>query len=211
MSAAPPGAPERKAPPLSAVLQSLADDATRERISVSDLLAALGDRALAAVLFVFALPNVLPVPPGTSVVLGTPLVFLAAQLALGRAPWLPSVIMQRSMLRADFASLVRRMAPWLVRGERLLRPRLMALTTPPIEYVVGLVCLVLALVLALPIPLGNVLPALAICLLALGVLERDGLWVLAGLLTTAASAAVVSGVIYAIVKAAIFFVTKVLQ
>jgi hypothetical protein len=211
MSAAPPGAPERKAPPLSAVLQSLADDATRERISVSDLLAALGDRALAALLFVFALPNVLPVPPGTSVVLGTPLVFLAAQLALGRAPWLPSVIMQRSMLRADFASLVRRMAPWLVRGERLLRPRLMALTTPPIEYVVGLVCLVLALVLALPIPLGNVLPALAICLLALGVLERDGLWVLAGLLTTAISAAVVSGVIYAIVKAAIFFVTKVLQ
>jgi hypothetical protein len=211
MSAAPPGAPERKAPPLSAVLQSLADDATRERISVSDLLAALGDRALAALLFVFALPNVLPVPPGTSVVLGTPLVFLAAQLALGRAPWLPSVIMQRSMLRADFASLVRRMAPWLVRGERLLRPRLMALTTPPIEYVVGLVCLVLALVLALPIPLGNVLPALAICLLALGVLERDGLWVLAGLLTTAVSAAVVSGVIYAIVKAAIFFVTKVLQ
>jgi len=210
MSAATPGAPERKAP-LSAVLQALADDVTRERISVSDLLAALGDRALAALLFVFALPNVLPVPPGTSVVLGTPLVFLAAQLALGRAPWLPSVIMQRSMLRADFASLVRRMAPWLVRGERLLRPRLMALTTPPIEYVVGLVCLVLALVLALPIPLGNVLPALAICLLALGVLERDGLWVLAGLLTTAASAAVVSGVIYAIGKAAIFFVTEVLK
>ncbi len=210
MSAAPPGTSERKAP-LSAVLQALADDDTRERISVSDLLAALGDRALAALLFVFALPNVLPVPPGTSVVLGTPLVFLAAQLALGRAPWLPSVIMQRSMLRADFASLVRRMAPWLVRGERLLRPRLMALTTPPIEYVVGLVCLALALVLALPIPLGNVLPALAICLLALGVLERDGLWVLAGLLTTAVSAAVVSGVIYAIVKAAIFFVTEVLK
>jgi hypothetical protein len=36
------------------------------------------------------------------------------------------------------------------------------------------------------------LPALAISLLALGILERDGLWILAGLGTAAVSAIVVS-------------------
>jgi len=81
----------------------------------------------------------------------------------------------------------------------------------PWSYLVGLVCLVLAVVLVLPVPLGNMLPALAISLLALGVLERDGVWILAGLATTAVSAVVVSGVVFAMVKAAVYFVTEVLR
>lgn len=204
-----PGPPDGKAT-LSAVLQALARDGTRTHVSIGDLLAALGDRALAALLFVFAVPNVLPVPPGTSTLLGAPLIFLAAQLTFGRRPWLPALIARRSMTRHDFAILVRRIGPWLARAERLLRPRAVALTLPPMEHVVGLVCLLLAVVLVLPVPLGNMLPALAISLLALGVLERDGLWVLAGLVAAAASAAVVSGVVYAMVKAAIYFMTHVL-
>jgi len=206
----PTGGPVAKAT-LSFMLQALANDDSRERISVGDLLAALGDRALAALLFVFAVPNVLPVPPGTSTILGAPLVFLAAQLAFGRMPWLPAVIARRTMTRADFAALVRRIGPWLARAERLLRPRAMGLVLPPMEYLVGLVCLVLAVVLVLPVPFGNMLPALAISLLALGVLERDGVWILAGLATAAVSAVVVSGVVFAMVKAAVYFVTEVLR
>lgn len=195
---------------LSYMLHALAYDDSRERISVGDLLAALGDRAVAALLFVFAVPNVLPVPPGTSAILGAPLVFLAAQLAFGRRPWLPALIARRTMTRDDFAALVRRIGPWLARAERLLRPRATRLALPPMEYLVGLVCLLLAVVLVLPIPLGNMLPALAISLLALGILERDGVWILAGLAAAAVSAVVVSGVVFAMVKATIFFVTEVL-
>lgn len=197
--------------PLTAMLHALAHDESRERIAVSDLLEALGDRALAALLFVFAVPNVLPVPPGTSSILGAPLVFLAAQLAFGRRPWLPAVIAHRTMSRTDFATLVRRIGPWLARAELLLKPRLVVLSVPPMEYVVGLVCLLLAIVLVLPVPLGNMLPALAISLLALGILEQDGLWILAGLVTAAASAVVVSGVVFAMAKAAVYFVTEVLR
>lgn len=195
---------------LSTILRTLAEDADRQRISVSDLLDALGDRALAALLFVFAFPNVLPVPPGTSAVLGAPLVVLAAQLAFGLRPWLPAVIARRSMSRTDFGALVRRIGPWLARAERLLRPRAVALVVPPMEYAVGAVCLLLGLILALPIPLGNVLPALAIGVMALGVLERDGLWVSCGLLIGAAAAAVVWGVIFALTKAVLFFFAQVL-
>jgi hypothetical protein len=196
---------------LSFMLHDLAQDESRENIALGDLLASLGDRALAALLFVFAVPNVLPVPPGTSTILGVPLVFLAAQLALGLRPWLPAVIASRTMSRTDFATLVRRIGPWLARAERLLRPRVVGLASPPMEYLVGLLCLLLAIVLVLPVPLGNMLPALAISLLALGILERDGLWILAGLVTAAASAIVVSGVVFAMVKTAVYFFTKVLQ
>lgn len=190
---------------LSAMLMDLSADTLRERIAIGDLLVALGDRATAALQFIFAFPNVLPTPPGTSTVLGAPLVFLAAQLMLGRAPWLPAFVARRSISRADFASLVKRIVPWLLRAESLLRPRLGALASPPMEHLIGLASLLLAVVLVLPIPLGNVLPALAISLLALGVLERDGVWVLAGIAVAGAAVSVVSGVVFALVKAGVYF------
>ena len=195
---------------LSAMLRALADDTTRERVAIGDLLESLGDRALAALLFVFAFPNVLPMPPGTSALLGAPLVFLAAQLAIGRRPWLPAVIAKRSMRHADFALLVRRITPWLARAERLLKPRWSALACPPMEYLIGVVCLLMSVVVLLPVPLGNMLPALAISLFALGVLERDGVWILAGALATLAAVVLVWGVVWALVKAAVFFVTDVI-
>lgn len=198
-------------PAVSELLRALAQQPDRERVSVRDLIDALGDRALGALLFLFAVPNVLPVPPGTSAVLGLPLLFLAAQLMIGRRPWLPAVVAARSMSHADFAALVRRISPWLKRAERLLRPRLSWLALPPMEYAIGALCLLLAIVLTLPIPLGNVLPAMAISLLALAVLERDGLWVLAGLAVALVSMLVVSGVIFALVQAALLLIERLLQ
>lgn len=189
---------------LSEILQDIAADTSRDRIAVGDILAAMRDRAIAALMFIFALPNVLPMPPGTSSILGAPLIFLAAQLTLGLRPWLPGVISGRSIARADFALLVRRAAPWLARAEKLLRPRFGALARPPIEYLVGLFSLLMALVLFLPIPLGNMLPALAICLFSLGILERDGAWILAGLLAALAGLALVWGVLYALIGSALF-------
>lgn len=195
-------------PALSEVLQQLADDGGRERISVGDLLTALADRALGALLFVFAFPNALPALPGTSMILGAPLVLLAAQLAFKQQPWLPAFISRRSMPRADFQSMIGRIRPWLERAERMLRPRAGALALPPMEYLVGLICLLLAIVVMLPIPLGNMLPALSISILALGILERDGYWIIAGLVTAVASAVLVSGVLFATLQAVLFVVVK---
>jgi hypothetical protein len=190
------------------LLIELAADTSRECVSVADLLVDLQDRSLPALLLIFALPNVIPVPPGTSAVLGAPLLFLTAQLALGMRPWLPKVITQRSLSRSQFSALVTRVAPWLARAERLLRPRWGALCRRPADHVVGLVCLVLSLIMFLPIPLGNMLPALAICLMALGKLERDGVCVLAGLFAAGGSIALVSGVLYGAAKAAIFVIAN---
>ncbi|WP_454683619.1 exopolysaccharide biosynthesis protein [Ancylobacter moscoviensis] len=195
---------------LSEVLTSIAGDTTRDRIAVGDLLKAMQERAFGPLMLVFALPNVLPTPPGTSSVLGAPLVFLAAQLALGRRPWLPPIIARRSIARKDFAAFVAKATPWLAKAERLLRPRLGGLAHPPAEYVVGLMCFVLAVVLVLPIPLGNMLPALAICILALGILERDGVWILVGMALAIASLGVVSGVVWAFVKAGLFLLRSLL-
>ncbi|ABL71029.1 exopolysaccharide biosynthesis protein [Paracoccus denitrificans] len=182
---------------LSQFLMRIADDDTRARISVTDLLVLLEGRATAGLLLLFAFPNVLPMPPGTSGILGLPLVYLSFQMMLGHRPWLPRFIAGRSVPRADFAAIIARSAPFLARAERLLSPRIPVLTGPLALHIIGALCLVLSILLLLPIPLGNMLPALAISVLALGVLERDGIWIVAGSLIAVLAAAVVWGVIWA--------------
>ena len=192
---------------LSDILTSIAGDENRDRVSVADIFQAMGDRAFGALILIFALPNIIPTPPGTSALTGAPLVFLSAQLMLGQSPWLPKIIAERSMTRGDFASIVSRISPWLARGERMLRPRLGFLIYPPAEYVIGLLCLILSTVLILPVPLGNILPAIAICLFSFGILERDGLCVVLGAAMTVVSLTVVAGVLFALVKGFILLLT----
>jgi len=158
----------------------------------------LQDRAISILLVVFAAPNLVPTPPGASLVLGAPLIFLSVQLMVGARPWLPRFIRDRSLGRSEFAGLVQRIAPWLEKAERFLKPRWKGLTYPPVERVVGATCLLLAVILFLPIPLGNILPALAICLFGRGILERDGVWILSGGVVSVAAVAIVSGVLLAL-------------
>lgn len=195
---------------LSEILASLADDTGRERVSVADIFKAMGDRAFGALILIFALPNVIPSPPGTSALTGAPLVFLSAQLMLGQSPWLPKIIANRSIARSDFSAVVSRVSPWLARGEKMLRPRLGFLIYPPAEYLTGFLCLILSIILILPIPLGNILPAIAICLFSFGVLERDGLCVLLGMVMFAISVTVVAGVLFALIKGVILLLTTML-
>jgi hypothetical protein len=194
------------------VLTGLANDASREAISFADIRDVMGDRAYGVLLFVFAVPNALPVnPPGVSTVLGAPLLFLALQMILGlKAPWLPRALMRRSIRRESFARAMNVAVPWIRRAEKLLKPRLVPLASGWFERVIGLVCAVLALVLTLPIPFGNMPPAVAICLLALALLEKDGVAVLAGLAAAAGALFIASGVILGIVKAVSLFLRHLL-
>lgn len=193
---------------LSDMLSGIANDTSRDRIAIGDLLNVMEERAFGPLMFIFSLPNVLPTPPGTSTILGAPLIFLTLQLALGRDPWLPRVIADRSIGRKEFAGFIEKAKPWLAKAENLLRPRLGFLAHPPGENIVGIMCFILAVVLVLPIPLGNMLPALAVCVLALGILERDGIWIIAGMAIALGSLSVVWGVVWALVHSALYVVTS---
>lgn len=194
----------------SQILQELAEGEGKDRISVGDLVRAMQDRAFGALLLVFAFPNILPSPPGLAAVLGLPLVYLSTQMMLGQLPWLPKFIANRSMTHQNFVTVVEKGAPWLSRAELLLRQRLGVMTSAPVERLLGLVCLIIAIVLMLPIPFGNMLPSIAICLIALGVLERDGIWIIAGILGGVIAVTVVGGIGYALVKSAIFVIYNAL-
>lgn len=189
---------------LSAILLAIAQAQDKDRISIGDLLEALRRRALGALMFVFAVPTALPMPPGVSAIVGAPLLFLSAQLMLGMRPWLPRLIKERSLSRVDFEKVVTIVAPWLAKAEAIMRPRLQVLARRPALYFVGLVALLMSIVLFLPIPLGNMLPSIAICIMALGVLERDGVWILIGIATAIISLVVIWGVMWALIFGAFY-------
>ena len=169
---------------LSSVLVNFAGNFRSERVSVRDITESLGQRSFGFILLIFALPNSLPIIgiPGVSTITGLPMLFVAVQMALGyQRVYLPRWIADSSITTADFQSLIRKVSPWLQRIERLMKPRLGFLTGNNAERWLGAFCALLAFLLALPIPLGNLLPALGILFIALGLIERDGACVLIGI------------------------------
>jgi hypothetical protein len=189
---------------LSAILKAIAEAQDKDRISIGDLLEALRRRALGALMFIFAAPTALPMPPGVSAIVGAPLLFLSFQLMLGMKPWLPKIITDRSLSRVDFEKVVTTVTPWLAKAESIMKPRLQFLAQRPSVYLVGFACLLLSIILFLPIPFGNMLPSIAIAIMALGLLERDGVWILIGVVTGVVSFVVVWGVLWAMLFAALF-------
>lgn len=182
--AAPQDEPGR--PGFAAIVRDLLTrpDAT---IRLDDVLAAFGERAFGAVILLFAAPNLLPLPPGSSSVLAVPLLVVSAQLALGRGVmWLPASLARRDLPRERLIAVADRLLPWINRAERVLKPRLGFMLAPVGDRLIGLVCTLLSAVLFLPIPFGSVPPALALVAFALALLARDGVaalvgWTVAGL------------------------------
>ncbi|MDO9335854.1 MAG: exopolysaccharide biosynthesis protein [Caulobacteraceae bacterium] len=167
-------------PRVSEILAGIAAQ-EHETVSVSDVTHAFGDRAFGALMFVFAAPLALPMPPGVSAVLGAPLLFITVQWMIGRNHlWLPGVIANRTMSRSDYVGLMGKLTPYLAWLERRLRRRITILYGPIINRLTGLFCVILATIVFLPIPFGNMLPSFAIAAFALGLAERDGLAALIG-------------------------------
>ncbi|MDP3896150.1 MAG: exopolysaccharide biosynthesis protein [Mesorhizobium sp.] len=160
---------------LSAVFEAMALGVTGP-ITIREIRSALGDRSFATLLILFALFNLLPLPPGASAVLGLPLVIVAAQMVYGSITvWLPRRILDVSLTAEQFRGTMARVVPWLVWLERFIRPRYWPFWPKQGERIVGGIALVLSVVVTLPIPLGNWLPAFAVTLLGFALSERDGI------------------------------------
>jgi len=182
---------QARPPSLSGRLAQIAAEDGPDRLSFSQLAEQLHSRAWGGLLFIFAAINVLPLPPGTSTFFALPLLLVSAQMVFGRpTPWFPARLDRRGVTKTELQRLIAKMQ-WLEsRVERLFRPRLPQLTSPVAARVIGLVCFLLALLAAIPIPLFHVAPAGAIVLFGLGLIYRDGVLVIAAAIAAVLSLAV---------------------
>jgi hypothetical protein len=204
------GGPENTKPPLPArtseVLRELAYG-EGERVTFREVLLGLRHRAFGFTMLIFALPCALPMPPGVPTICGIALAIIALNLIMVRRRlWLPGAIADKSIARADLRRVVDRALPLMQRLERVCRPRLALLTEPIGKVLIGVVVLVLGFVMILPIPfLGNMPPGAAAAVIAVGVIERDGLIVLIGLVVSVAAIALAGAATWAAILAMIDF------
>lgn len=171
-----------------------------ERLTVRDIMAVLQDRAFALLIVLLGLPNCLPMPPPIPLVCGLLLALVAIQIVFGReAPWLPGQLLNRSLARMDVERAVERAMPAFRKLERFSRPRMTFLDTPLAMRLMGAIILIMAVGLLFAPPFVGQIPlGLAVCLVGLGLVERDGLVIVGGLIIGSVGLGLSLGFVYAI-------------
>ncbi len=164
-------------------LAQLVADSDGDAVSLAWILEQLHERAFGLFLLVLALPCCIPFLYGIPQIVALPLMFVSAQILLGRrVPWLPQKLGARAVSTEGLGNLSRRSAPWLKRIEAVSRPRLTALTQAPADRLVGLGLVLFSASILVPLPGTNTVPGFAVVVVAMGLLQRDGVLVILGTL-----------------------------
>ncbi|ANC54161.1 exopolysaccharide biosynthesis protein exod [Brevundimonas sp. GW460-12-10-14-LB2] len=166
------------------LLRRLADDGGDAGLTLHEIRDRLDERAYGLLILLLSIPCLVPGLYGVPQVVGLIVILLAGQMLVRREePWLPRWFLnlrcKGSWLKAmaDFAETK---LGWI---DRLSRPRLRRFADGPGEKLAA-VFMILATV-TIVMPLTNTIPSIALALLSVGLIQRDGLFVLAGCAVTA--------------------------
>ena len=152
-------------------------------VTLDWILAQLHERAFGLFLLVLALPCCIPFLYGVPQIVALPLLFVSAQIMVGRRlPWLPARLGARTVTGDALQTLARRAEPWLLRIEAVSRPRLVPLTRAPLDMIIGVALVLFSASILVPLPGTNTVPGIAVVIVAMGLLQRDGLLVILGCL-----------------------------
>ncbi len=174
--------PER---PTSDFLAIVVVENKKEHMTVGEIKHALHERGFGILMAIAATPICLPVPvpPGYTTIFSIPLFIFSIQMILGmREPWLPSWIEKKRIKRPTLEKIIAKANPWLKRIENRMQPRMTYISVHTWERVIGFFSFVFAMSIALPLPLTNFLPGCGILIMSLGLLNKDGLTILIGML-----------------------------
>jgi hypothetical protein len=164
-----------------------------ETVTLREVLALLHGRGYVLLVMLLSLPFCTPIPlPGLSTPLGLIITIIGVRLVFGAKPWLPARLLDTRLPPETFKKVFALTRKIVLAFERLLRPRMPWVTGSAwLEqaHAVPIVVCAVMLLLPLPIPFSNVLPAWGIMLVAGGLLERDGGFILAGYAATVVATA----------------------
>ncbi|HEY6982059.1 exopolysaccharide biosynthesis protein [Reyranella sp.] len=164
------------------VLERLFAGPRDSRLTLEAFLAGLQARSYAFIIAALDLPNCVPTGiPLLSTVTGLPMLLFVAQAWLGRpTPFLPQFVAARSLPRGKLQDFLVRARPTIERIEGTLHPRRDWWVTGAQRRFLRLALGVMVVVLAIPIPFDNLLPAWSILFFCLALIEGDGLMAILG-------------------------------
>ena len=154
-----------------------------DKISLGEIVDELGHAGIGMVLLLLSLPALVPIPGPVGVVFGLLVALVALKLMVGAKRIVLPEFARRWRLPASLVlAFAAKGEPILRAVETWLRPRrLLALTGRTARMALGLPILLMGLAVALPVPTGNVPPVASLIVLSLGLINRDGLAVIVGL------------------------------
>lgn len=173
--------------PVSELLEKLVQQHTSDKITFNDIRNALKESGFCLLMIMFAFPAALPLPypPGFTTILGIPLALFAIQMLLNvSSPWLPKWLEKKSISYSLLQMVVARAVPLLHKAEKYIKPRFSFTDTALGEKLVALFFLICAIMISLPVPFGHMIPGLAVLVMALGMLDHDGVTVAVGMALT---------------------------
>ncbi|TYC54001.1 exopolysaccharide biosynthesis protein [Rhodobacterales bacterium] len=190
----------RRRPSLSLPILRTSRDQHREgTLTLGSLLSALGETSFGWAIVLFSLLTLLPLPPGSSLVTGIPVLVTTTQMVLGFPHVrLPGPLARLSLNHGKLRRTVLRMRPVTRRLERMLIPRYERMFAARHERTLGLALFVIAFTLFLPVPLSGWFPATALFVAGVGIVERDGLVVIWGLLLGLAAVLLTAAILVSI-------------
>ncbi len=158
------------------------------KLTLGNLLTALGETSFGWAIVVFSLLTLLPLPPGSSLITALPLLVTTGQMVLGYPHVkLPGPLARLRLDPDKLRRTVLRLRPVTRRLERVLTPRYTPLFARRNERLLGLVLFVISFALFLPVPLSGWFPAISLFIFGVGLVERDGLIATLGLVFGCAS------------------------
>lgn len=170
--------------PLSVLLEDLKGGLSGDKVRIDGILEAFHERGFGIMLFLFSLPAAVPIPmPGLNSFIAIPLILLTWQQMMGRhTVWMPEKVRIAEIDRDLIEKTINFSIPWVKRLEYFIKPRMGYVTQGAFSHLIGAAGLIMAACGAIPLPFVNTVPAIGITLMAVGVLMRDGLVVLAGMI-----------------------------
>ncbi|MCM2562838.1 exopolysaccharide biosynthesis protein [Lutimaribacter sp. EGI FJ00015] len=170
---------------LRALLEALRPDEGDEHISLRQIIGHVGDRSFSGLVLLIGLILVSPLSaiPGAPTMGMLIIVTTTSQYLLGRDHlWLPAMLLDRSLDRDRVERAIDFLHKPLGWVDRRTRRRLPFLTHRPLKWLVVLTIMATALPWPLlePLPMVTSIGATAISLLSIGLVTRDGLFVVLG-------------------------------
>jgi len=182
----------------SKLLRDLLEKNPEKSFTVEKIVNSIGGTsAFGTSLMVFSIPEVLPIPiPGLSAIVVLPVGVIAAQMVAGNGQLkLPNYLLKRTIHRKALATAIHAILPFLEKAEKYVKPRWDWAVHPVSKRFIGLFVFILALAIAMPVPGTNMPLAIAIFIIAMGLVEKDGRMITLGMLLGLASFALLGGII----------------
>ena len=182
---------------LSARITSFVEGLNGKDCTLGELSEAFGEKGFGMLLLLLAFPAALPIPaPGYATPFGILMIVLGSQMLRGyRTPQLPEGMKKRVLKYSLLDFSLKNGASLFRVVEFFVKPRLENQVTK-LYRVMGLIIILMAAFMTLPIPLTNTAPSFVIFVMAASLLEKDGLSLIAGIILTPVALVIAGGAIY---------------